>query len=144
MTSTALSSTDTTFSWMRTWSRKLSFSSKSAELHFNYCYESSKDSEFCDTHMHMRFGEKRSRQNTAVGVFVRFIWVALLLKYSHYRKIYCFTDRCAFLWNRYLFLFRQRDTHAQTSKKGNLTSDLPSQLFQLRTVVVFVVTICKS
>lgn len=70
---------------------------------------------------HTRFEEKRcgdrcSRRITSVGVFVRFFWVLLLLKYSKYRKIYCFTARWSFSWNHSLISL-QTERHTYTDKQ---------------------------
>lgn len=96
---------------------------------------------------HTRFEEKRcgdgcSRRITSVGVFVRFFWVLLLLKYSKYtvEKSIASQPDVRFHGVIHLFHSRQRDTHTQTSKKGNLTFDLSSQLFQQWAVLAFVVS----
>lgn len=72
-------------------------------------------------HAHTWFEEKRcgdrcSRWITSVGVFVRFFWVLLLLKYSKHRKIYCFTARCSFSWN-YSLISLQTERHTYTDEQ---------------------------
>lgn len=84
-----------------------------------------------------------SRQIASVGVCARFFWGLLLPHYINIEKSIASQPDACFLGIIPLFHFRQRETHMHgQAKKGNLTFDLSSQLFQQR--AAFALSICKS